>query len=89
LVVVESSTNRRRIAAHERLFARLTLRGSAALAWLRHPTGAPTGVLLFRASRNHNMVGVRRAGRQRVRHAQRCRAWSSRHFPPSDVAKAV
>ncbi len=67
LVVVESSTNRRRLAEHERLFARLTLRGRAALAWLRTPIGTPEGLLILLDSSNHSRTDVRRAGRQRVR----------------------
>lgn len=67
LVVVESSTNRRRLADHERLFARFTLRGRTALAWLRRPVGAPEGLLILLDSSSHSRTDVRRAGRQRVR----------------------
>jgi transcriptional regulator with XRE-family HTH domain len=67
LVVAEGTTNRRRLASHERLFARLTLRGPQAVAWLRQPSGAPDGMLLFVTLPHHNRVGSRRAGRQRVR----------------------
>jgi len=67
LVVVEGTTNRRRLAAHERLFAPLALRGKAAVAWLRRPEGSPEGLLLLVKLPNRNGVSVRRAGRQRVR----------------------
>lgn len=67
LVVVETSTNRRRLAEHERLFARLTLRGRTALEWLRAPVGAPEGLLILLDSSNHRGTDVRRAGRERVR----------------------
>jgi len=67
LVVAESTTNRRRLAAHARLFARFTLRGKGALGWIRSPDGAPGGLLLLVTLPNRNGVGVRRAGRQRVR----------------------
>jgi transcriptional regulator with XRE-family HTH domain len=67
LVVSEGATNRRRLAEHERLFARLTLRGRAAMTWLRAPVGAPEGLLILLDSSNHSHADVRRAGRQRVR----------------------
>ena len=68
LVVVEGTTNRRRLAAHARLFARFTLRGRSAIAWLRRPAGAPDGILLLLQLPNRNHADVRRAGRQRIRH---------------------
>lgn len=67
LVVAESTTNRRRLADHSRLFARFTVRGKAAAAWLRQPNGAPSGLLLLVKLPNRNGNGLRRAGRQRVR----------------------
>ena len=67
LVVAETTTNRRRLATHARLFARLTLRGKGAVAWIRRPQEAPSGLLLLIKLPDHNRVGVRRAGRQRVR----------------------
>lgn len=67
LVAAETTTNRRRLAAHGRLFARLAVRGKAAVAWIRRPEGAPSGLLLLAKLPNRNGVGVRRAGRQRVR----------------------
>lgn len=68
LIVADSRTNRRRVAAHERLFARLDLRGAAALRWLRGPTPSAGGLLLFRTLPNRNTSDRRQAGRQRVRH---------------------
>jgi hypothetical protein len=68
LVVAATTTNRRRLVAHARLFAGLGLRGKGAVAWLRQPEGAPSGLLLLVKLPNRNGVGVRRAGRQRVRH---------------------
>lgn len=48
LVFREDSTSRRRIAAHEALFARYSLRGRSAMAWLRHPRApAPSGILVL------------------------------------------
>jgi transcriptional regulator with XRE-family HTH domain len=67
LVVAEGSTNRRRIARHQRLFAGLALRGPAAVGWIRAPSGTPSGLLIFRTLPNRNGVDARRAGRQRIR----------------------
>jgi transcriptional regulator with XRE-family HTH domain len=71
LVVAETSTNRRRIAAHSRLFARFSLRGQLAFAWLRTPSGAPDGFLVYVGLPNVSQTDVRRAGRQRVRRRKR------------------
>ncbi len=70
LVVAESTTNRRHLAAHQRLFARLILRGKGAVAWLRRPDGAPGGLLLFAKLPDRIGADARRAGRQRVRLGQ-------------------
>jgi hypothetical protein len=52
LVVLEGSTNRRRVAAHAGLFvAAFPLRGDAARSWLRRPAG-PCSALLFLSSSN-------------------------------------
>jgi transcriptional regulator with XRE-family HTH domain len=67
LIVADSTTNRRHLAAHARLFARLNLRGKGAVAWLRRPDGAPDGLLLFVKLPDRIGADVRRAGRQRVR----------------------
>jgi len=48
LAFVEATTTRRRIAAHQALFARYTSRGRPAAGWLRRPAApAPTGILLL------------------------------------------
>jgi hypothetical protein len=67
LVVAEGSTNRRRVAAHDRLFARLALGGHVAAGWLRRPEARPTGLLVFVKLPDGNAIDGRRAGRQRVR----------------------
>ena len=67
LIVAESTTNRRRLAAHARLFGRFAVRGKGAVAWIRRPDGAPSGLLLLVKSPDRSAAGVRRAGRQRMR----------------------
>ena len=72
LAVREGTTNRRRIATHDRLFGRFSLRGPNAMSWLRQPSvsasGIPTGVPLFFRLPDRRDIDLRRAGRQRVRH---------------------
>lgn len=47
LVFREESTTRRRLGAHEALFAGYSLRGRSGLAWLRHPRQpVPDGILI-------------------------------------------
>lgn len=47
-VVLEGRTARRRIEAHPTLFARFSVRGRAARAWLDQPTPVvPAGILMF------------------------------------------
>lgn len=70
LAVADTSTNRRRIRAHESLFARYALRGSAALAWLRAPRATGAGVLLFTSPPGVAGNDLRQPGRQRVRRPQ-------------------
>lgn len=67
LAVMDGTTNRRRINAHARLFARLALRGHAAIGWLRRPVSGPSGLLLFVKLPDSNPIDGRRAGRQRIR----------------------
>ena len=67
LVLREGSTNRRRVAAHARLFASLAGRGHAAAGWLRRPAGVPSGLLVFVKLPDSNAIDGRRAGRQRMR----------------------
>jgi transcriptional regulator with XRE-family HTH domain len=74
LLVADGSTNRRRLADHSRLFARFGLRGKGAMAWMRQPSGTPSGLLLLTKLPDRNGVGVRRAGRQRVRARQPSRS---------------
>jgi hypothetical protein len=47
IVSADSSTNRRRVRAVDPLFERYALRGKRALSWLRRPTGAVSGLLIF------------------------------------------
>ena len=67
LVVAEGTTNRRRLAEHRMLFARLSTRGLAALAWLRSPSPGASGLLILTASPRANHNDLRQAGRQRMR----------------------
>ena len=67
LVVSDTTTNRRYLAAHASLFARLSLRGRSVRSWLKNPLSTPEGLLYLVKLPNSNTVGVRRAGRQRVR----------------------
>ena len=66
-VIADTSTNRRRIGAHQRLFARYGLRGHAASAWLREPATDVTGGLTFMSVPRANRRDARRPGRVRVR----------------------
>lgn len=55
LLVKESSTARRRLAAHAALFASFSLRARAAMAWLRHPLlPAPRGILVRVTQPSHS-----------------------------------
>lgn len=48
LVFRESTTARRRFASHQELFARYSLRGRSAMAWLRRPRQPiPSGILVL------------------------------------------
>jgi Holliday junction resolvase-like predicted endonuclease len=48
LIIREDRTSRRRVHAHDALFATFDRRARAARSWLRTPRGtAPTGILLF------------------------------------------
>ena len=67
LVAPATQATRRRVAAHAGLFARFSLRGHTALAWLRHPSGHPDGVLLFTQLPDSNGVSGRQHVRRRVR----------------------
>lgn len=60
ILLLDHTTNRRRIRAHARLLARFALRGGAARVWLRRPAGSPTGLLLLVNLPNPNRTGVKR-----------------------------
>ncbi|MGQ0608590.1 MAG: helix-turn-helix domain-containing protein [Chloroflexota bacterium] len=67
LIISDGTTARRRVARLEPLLNRYTLRGKAALAWLREPIGSPTGLLMLSQLPANAGSDVRRAGRRRVR----------------------
>ena len=67
LVIGDSRTARRLVAQHAALFARYSLRGRAALAWLRRPRPpVPTGVLWFITLPNSHHTTVTRGRRVRI-----------------------
>lgn len=69
LVVAEGRTNRKRIERHPAMFGALHCRGWNARRWLADPSDLVGGLLIFEnLSTGHRLHG-RRAGRQRVRHA--------------------
>jgi transcriptional regulator with XRE-family HTH domain len=58
IVLLEASTNRRRVSAHDAVLAvALPARGAAVARWLRHPTGRLSGLLI---SSPMNQRGPRR-----------------------------
>lgn len=65
IVFAERKTTRRRLRAVETLFDRFSLRGRAAVTWLRAPDGVPSGLLWFMASAPANAP----RGSERVRGA--------------------
>jgi transcriptional regulator with XRE-family HTH domain len=68
LAILATRTNRRRVAEHPGLFARLAVRGRSARAWLRRPAAVPpTGVLLMLSVPIATGGDARPTGRQRVR----------------------
>ena len=67
LVVADSTTTRRRVAANGSLLSRFAVRGRTAFRWLRAPVSTPTGLLLLTDPPSIRGGNVRRAGRQRVR----------------------
>lgn len=67
LVIGDSRTARRLVAQHAALFARYSLRGRAAVAWLRRPRQpVPSGVLLFLKLPNSHDMTVTRGRRVRT-----------------------
>ena len=74
LVIGDSRTVRRSVAAHDALFARFTLRGRFALAWLGRPREpVPSGLLWFASRQDSRKVTNKRARRSSGRpdHTQR------------------
>lgn len=71
LVVADTRTNRRRIHDHPAAFARFDCRGRDAFAWLKDPSRAVGGLLVFVPLSDVRGTHGRRAGRQRVRHPKR------------------
>lgn len=67
LLLHESAASRRRLASLEPLFSRFSVRGRAAVSWLRRPVGAPAGLLVLSDLSPASLIRVRRVGRQRVR----------------------
>lgn len=67
LIILDGTTARRHVAKLDALLNRYALRGSAALAWLREPTGSPTGLIMLTRLPDNAGSDVRRAGRRRVR----------------------
>lgn len=67
LVIGDSRTARRLVAQHGALFARYSVRGRAALAWLRRPRPpVPSGVLWFLKLPNSRHTTVTRGRRIRT-----------------------
>ena len=67
IVVMESTTARRRIGQIEGLLSRFETRGHTARAWLADPTAASSGLLVLSKLPSTNRTDRRRAGRRRVR----------------------
>ena len=89
LVVLDTTTNRRRIREHPHLFGRFALRGRRASSWLRSPGPPNAGLLIMLKLPNRKHRDRRRAGRQRVRAATPRASVSQRPGPsrrPPDLA---
>jgi transcriptional regulator with XRE-family HTH domain len=67
LVIGDSRSGRRIVAAHDALFARFDTRGRQATAWIRQPSPAATGLLWFTNGSNSHQTSTR----PRVRVAKR------------------
>ena len=67
LIVAGDSANRRRVARVAALFAHLDTRGRSAVSWLRRPTDAPGGLLIFSDLSPANQGRVTQVGSTRVR----------------------
>jgi len=73
IVFLEDRTTRRRLDRLSGLFDRYSLRGQAAIGWVRRPSAAPhppSGVLWFRALPNARVVRIS-GQRVRLSHARR------------------
>jgi len=83
VVVADSRTNRRAVAAHATtLRSKLPVDGRGILAWLRHPSG-PVDALGFLPQVHGAHLGIDPAPRRRVCHRRRARA---RSRPSVDAA---
>ena len=83
VVVADSRTNRRAVAAHATtLRSKLPVDGRGILAWLRHPSG-PVDALSFLPQVHGAHLGIDPAPRKRVCHRRRARA---RSRPSVDAA---
>lgn len=65
LIIGDTRAARRVVRAHPALFSRFTLRGRRAVAWLRRPLGAPSGLLWFVRAPNSRDVTTNRDRRVR------------------------
>jgi len=67
IVFADGTTTRRHVTRLAPLFGQYGLRGHAAVAWLREPSGSPSGLLILSKLPDNAGSDVRRAGRRRVR----------------------
>lgn len=67
IIVADSTTARRHVAMLAPLLTRYSLRGPAALAWLRAPVVPTSGLLMLTKLPNTAGADARRAGRRRIR----------------------
>jgi transcriptional regulator with XRE-family HTH domain len=68
LVLADERQQHRLVAAHAALFARFSLRGRSARAWLKRPAAGVSGMLTYLPLTNSRVVSIRKATRgQRVR----------------------
>jgi transcriptional regulator with XRE-family HTH domain len=67
LVIGNSRSARRLVAAHDELFRRFDVRGRQATAWLRDPGASlPTGLLWFASAPDSHPTGITRVSRVRT-----------------------
>jgi hypothetical protein len=67
IIAADSTTARRHVKALAPLLSRYSLRGTAALAWLRAPVVRASGLLMLTKLPNTAGADARRAGRRRIR----------------------